>query len=60
MCVDHQTSQLHPIITNMEYLLYTEHNHCIVLLSVANGAADFSAWLKGSSVIFLWEEEEVH
>lgn len=29
--VCHQTSQLHPIITNIEYLLYTEHNCCIVL-----------------------------
>lgn len=30
--LDHQTSQLHPIITNIEYLLYTEHNNSVVLL----------------------------
>lgn len=52
----HQILQLHPIITNIEQLLYTEHNHRIVLLHYT------SALLTGNTVwvfFFLLEEEEV-
>ena len=34
--LDHQTSQLHPIITNIEYVLYTEYNKSTVLLVTEN------------------------
>lgn len=47
--LDHQTSQLHPIIANIEYLLYPEYNNCTVLLVIEH-LQGLSALLKSTSV----------